>query len=350
MTDRLRIAVAGCGNVARNTYLPALVRPALAERLDLVAVFSRTEAKARWAKETFGAREWFTDHDRLLARDDVEAVVNLTPKPLHAELGLATLEAGKHLYIEKPIAADLVGATRLIDAAARSGLKLVCAPSVPLWPATLKVKSLIDSGAIGRPCYARAHASSWGPRIAWYYMKGAGPILDLSVYPLTFLTEVLGPARRVTGFSGLSISERTMRDGSIVTIDEDDNSHMLLDFGGNVFASCDSTFVVRDCSSPFIEFYGSEGTINVCRDGLSLWVELSQVRDDVEMDGWVSSHRPRMDHVDLFALGIHELVDSIQEDREPVIGGHRARHTLDIMLSAYGSARSGCAVELSTSF
>ena len=348
--EKVRIGVVGCGNVARSTYLPGLLRSPLTEKTELIAVFSRSEDKARWAKEAFGAREFYTDHDKMLAHASIDAVVNLTPKLAHAELGLAALEAGKHLFIEKPMTTTMAEADRLVNTARRMDLKFVCAPAMPIWPVAKKVNELVHGGVIGKLCFARAHGSSAGPSIAWYYMKGAGPVFDIAVYPLSLLTEVLGPVVRVSAFSGLSIPERTLRDGSITTIDEDDNTHMLLDFGDNVFASCDGTYVVRDYNAPFIEFFGSEGTINVCRDGLRMWVEVSHGITELGLKGWVASRRPRMDHVDLFALGMLELVDCIVTGRQPALSGERARHTLEIMLGAYQSAREERVVKLQSAF
>src|ERR1700694_4679800 len=122
MADKIGLAVAGCGSVAVNTYLPGLRRPALARGTELVAVFSRTEARARWAKERFGARAWFTDYDEMLAYSGGDAFVNLTPKPSPPDLGLAALAANKHLYQEKPLAASLVEAAQLIDVARQRNL------------------------------------------------------------------------------------------------------------------------------------------------------------------------------------------------------------------------------------
>jgi predicted dehydrogenase len=348
--EKVRIGVVGCGNVARSTYLPAFQRPALAEKADLVAVFSRTADKARWAQETLGAREYYTDHAQLLASPDLDAVVNLTPKLAHARLGVETLEAGKHLYLEKPMSTRLEDADRLVAESKGRGLTLVCAPSIPIWPVTLKAQELLESGAIGEPCFARARASSAGPGAAWYYMKGAGPVLDLAVYSLTQLTALLGPARRVAAFSGLSIPERELRDGTRIRPTEDDNTQMMVDFGNSVFASCDATFVVKGYQGPWLELFGTEGALSIWRDGLHMWLEVYHEQPEHDLNGWVAARRPRLDHIALFSLGLEELVDSILSNREPRIGGERARHTLDIMLAAYESARLGRTIELDTSF
>ena len=125
---------------------------------------------------------------------------------------------------------------------------------------------------------------------------------------------------------------------------------MLLDFGDSVFASCDATFVVKGYQGPWLELFGSEGALSIWRDGLHMWVEVHQQRAEHGLDGWVANRRPRLSHVELFALGIEEFVDCILGDREPRLGGERARHTLEIMLAAYKSARQGKAIDLSSSF
>jgi predicted dehydrogenase len=81
-----------------------------------------------------------------------------------------------------------------------------------------------------------------------------------------------------------------------------------------------------------------------------MWTEVYHSVPEHGLDGWIGARRPRLDHKDLFALGILELVDCVRMERKPRIGGERARHTLEIMLAAYESARSGVAIDLHTSF
>ena len=245
-------------------------------------------------------------------------------------------EGGKKFYAS-PVAAD--GKIFIMD----TGGQMTVLRAGAKW-------EVLATSSFGEPCFARARGSSAGPGTAWYYMKGAGPVFDLAVYPLTQLTALLGPVRRVAAFSGLSIPARVLKNGKRIQPTEDDNTQMLLDFGNSIFASCDATFVVKGHQGPWLELFGSEGALSIWRDGLHMWVEVYHEQPAHNLDGWVAARRPRLDHVSLFALGLEELVNCIRLDREPRIGGTRARHTLEIMLAAYESARQGRTIELRSSF
>jgi predicted dehydrogenase len=146
--DRLKLALLGPGDVAQRDYLPEFHR--IADRAELVAVCGKGEARAREVAARYGVPAWYTDFSQMLTEAEIDAVVNLTPIQAHAETTLAALEAGKHVYCEKPVAGDLASAERLRDEARRRGLVLVSAPSVLLFPQLVLARRLLAEGAIGR--------------------------------------------------------------------------------------------------------------------------------------------------------------------------------------------------------
>src|SRR5262245_31398652 len=100
--DKIKLALLGCGDVAQRDYLPEFHR--LADRAEIVAVCGRTEARARQVAEQYNIKRWYAGYEQMLAETEAEAVINLTPIALHLETTLAALEAGKHVYTEKPVA------------------------------------------------------------------------------------------------------------------------------------------------------------------------------------------------------------------------------------------------------
>src|SRR5262249_43256741 len=126
------IGVVGCGAVAQGIYLPEFHR--LDDKATLVAVCDRVEERARAAQQRFGARTYYTDLERFLRESDAEIVVNLTPHRAHMPVSMAALEAGRHVYTEKPLAQSVDDATRLIEAARAHHVKLACAPVTLLLP------------------------------------------------------------------------------------------------------------------------------------------------------------------------------------------------------------------------
>ena len=173
---KVKIGVVGCGDIAFRSYLSGIAT--LEEKVELVAVCDIVEERAQRVKEKFSALEVYTDFQEMLTRSDIEGVVNLTPMPMHGPLCIAALEAGKHVYVEKPMAICLADANREVELAEEKGLKLCCAPSTFLLPIYQKVKELIDGGAIGKGCFARAHGSHGGHARRRQYRPGRGSSSD----------------------------------------------------------------------------------------------------------------------------------------------------------------------------
>src|SRR5215471_6787549 len=128
----VHIGVVGCGEVAQRVYLPEFHR--LHDKAALVAVCDRVEERARTAQQRFGARTYYTDLDRFLRQSNAEIVVNLTPHSAHVPVSLAALEAGRHVYTEKPMAQSVADATQLIEVARAQHVKLACTPITLLLP------------------------------------------------------------------------------------------------------------------------------------------------------------------------------------------------------------------------
>ena len=350
---KVKVGVVGCGDIANRAYLPGI--KALADKAELGAVCDVVEERAQRAKEQFGAQEAYTDFEEMLARSDIEGLVNLTPMPMHGSLCIAALEAGKHVYVEKPMASCLADANREVALAEEKGLKLCCAPPTFLSSMNQKVKELIDGGAIGKVCFARAHGSHGGPARwegytsdpTWFYQKTAGPLLDLAVYSIDTLTRVLGPVKRVMAFSSLAVPELTIlaegARGKKLRPEVDDTTLMLLDFGGIPIASVDGTYNLLASQGPWMEFYGDKGTLNTPQFGK----ELQLFQADFEPPGWqtVEVQPTDLDRMGL-AVGIDHWLDCILQNREPFLSGEHARHVLEVMLAAYESAETGQAVEL----
>jgi len=141
--------------------------------------------------------------DSLLADGRVDAVVNLTAAFSHATVTRSALEAGKHVHTEKPLALGHAEAQELVELAARRGLTPSCAPATLMGEAPQTAWKLLREGAIGtvRVVYAE---SNWGRVESWHpapaTLHSVGAIVDVGIYPLTLVTAVFGPARRVVAW------------------------------------------------------------------------------------------------------------------------------------------------------
>ena len=334
--DKIKIGVVGCGDIAFRSYLPAIRK--LADQVELVAVCDLDKARADQAQEEYGAQQSFADADEMLDRVDLDGVLILTPMVPHGPQSIAALEAGKHVYVEKVMAVDLAEADRMVELAERNNLVLACAPSTILLSAYQRVKTLIDGGEIGRVCFMHALGAHGGPARwdgytsdpTWFYQLGGGPLFDLAVYPVHILTQVFGPVKRVTAFSGLALPELVMTAqevrGQTVKVEVDDTTPVILDFGEATFAS-----------------EGAMTGPQMMGDEVGLWH-----RGDPE---WEVVHLPPSSYDKLgIAAGLPHWLECVRLGKQPINDGRHGRHILEVLLSAQESARTGRVVELNTVF
>ncbi|MER3404452.1 MAG: hypothetical protein C4289_04205 [Chloroflexota bacterium] len=132
--DKVRLALVGCGTIALGMHLPGIQTMAAMGLVELVAVCDAIAEKARTAQERFGVPQSYTDVEQLLREADFDLLVNTTPIPEHFRVSMAALQAGRHVYTQKPMATSVEECTRLIEEAGHRGLLLACAPEHPVRP------------------------------------------------------------------------------------------------------------------------------------------------------------------------------------------------------------------------
>jgi predicted dehydrogenase len=364
---RLRIGILGGGMIATISYgyLPHLGK--IGDRIEVVAIANRGIDKAKRVADRYSIPAAVSSLDELL-RLDLDAVVNLTPGPIHFETSKAILASGRHLVTEKPLASTLAEADELIALADHRGVLIVSAPADVLASEWSLARDLVGAGAIGKVAFARVQSSHAGPAgLGWpvdprgFYKRGVGPLLDMGVYGLHQVTSVLGPARRVVAMSGITEPTRLVRGGPFhgleVAVEESDNNLLLLDFGASTFAVVDATFDVVASRSPRMEVFGLEGTLIVNRaDANSPPVELYRLEAAPGVGGWITPHEygfpsaaDRFKDLQRGVL-IEHLADCVRDAMKPIASAEHARHVLEIMIAARISASRGEAVELATTF
>lgn len=355
MSSPIKLALLGCGDVAQRDYLPESHR--LAGRAEWVAVCGRTPERARDVAARYDILAWYDSYEQMLAESDADAVVNLSPIQAHTATSLAALQAGKHVYSEKPAATSLADAQRLRDEASRRGLTFVAAPSVLLFPQVRFARELVQSGQIGRVTAALGRGYGGVPPWGGYpshpgpfFARGGGPLADMGVYPLHALTGILGPARRVSAFAsqiqdGFDVTDGPFA-GQRIPVEVEDNWHLLLDFSDGRLASVTANNVARDSRAPQMELFGLDGTISV--DLLDVSAPVATL---LPGGGWHEHHLPHQrdagpDHL----LGVEHLVDCITSGTRPIPSLDHAIHVIEIIEAAARSAAEGCTVVLTTSF
>ena len=236
---RIRTGVIGCGSVSES-YLPVL---ATSPFVELVSACDIRPERARRQAERFSIPHHYPHVDRMLGGEPFELFVNLTDMQEHERLNRQALEAGRHVWSEKPIANTREAGERLLGLATRRGVRLWGAPITVQSPQFAFMAQTLQAGRLGRLAAAHAHYGHDGPDwAAFFYERGGGSLPDLAVYNLTTLTGLLGPARHVSAMLSIVTPTREIRDRGTVAVAAEDNAMVLLDHGRGVLSHVMSGF------------------------------------------------------------------------------------------------------------
>ncbi|WP_405865631.1 Gfo/Idh/MocA family protein [Streptomyces sp. NBC_00005] len=351
-----RIGILGSGNIF-GRYLAGLARY---PELRVVRVGDIDVARAKQAAVEHDIPAW-GDAEQLYADDTVDILVNLTPPVHHARTVVAALEAGKHVYVEKPLATTVAEGRTVLEAAARSGRVLGAAPDTFLGSASQTLRRAIDSGAIGTPIGASAFishskAETWHPNPAFLFQEGGGPVMDMGPYYFAILVNALGPVRSISASTRIGAERRTVTapDRAIDSVDVTVPTHAaaVLTFASGVIGTTQMSFDVWDTDLPAMEIYGTEGTLSLPnpnhfdgdvrlrRHGDDDWTVLEPA---VELFGAVGTREQARR-----GLGVRDLATAVEG------GPHRANasfafHVLEALCAVEDSSRSGRTVRLESS-
>src|SRR5882724_1284042 len=265
--DKIKVGIIGTGNIS-GIYFQNGSR---FDSMELVACADLNVKRAKAKAAEHGVHGGSVEE--LLADPDIQLIINLTIPQAHASVCLQALEAGKHVYVEKPFAVTREEALRVLELARHKGLLVGSAPDTFLGGGIQTCVKLIEDGWIGTPIGATAFMmggghESWHPAPEFYYYKGSGPMFDMGPYYLTALVAMLGPIARVTGSARISYPERTITSqpkfGQKVKVEVPTHVAGILDFAVGPIGMILTSFDVKGGSLlPQIEVYGSLGTLQV---------------------------------------------------------------------------------------
>src|SRR5919197_2284215 len=243
--NRRPMGIALNGVTGRMGYRQHLVRSLLAIRADgwrrlgdgsrLLpdpVLVGRNEAKLTEMAERHGLTDWTTDLHAALARPDVEIYFDAQTTQRREKAIAAAIEAGKHVYTEKPLAADLAGALALTRLAAEAGVRTGVVADKLFLPGLRKLKRVVDAGFFGRILSVRGEFGYWvfegdwqpGQRPSWNYRAedGGGIALDMLPHWQYLLENLFGPVRAVQCVIATHIDQRWDEDGKPYRATADD--------------------------------------------------------------------------------------------------------------------------------
>ena len=351
----MNIGIIGCGNISA-AYLR--LGP-LFKGVDIVAVadMNMDAAKARAAEFGVDARTV----DALLASDDIEVIINLTIPAAHFEVTCKILEAGKHAYSEKPLVLTLEEGKKMQSLADAKGLRVGSAPDTFLGGAHQQARDIIDNGGIGRVIAGTAHVmgrgmESWHPNPDFFFLPGAGPVLDIGPYYVTNLIQLLGPVKRVAALTTSAWDERKItsepRAGEMIPVKTPTNIHALLDFEQGATITLSTSWDITAHDHQNMELYGTEGTLYV-PDPNFFGGQLQQSDADAKMQTVTAWDHPfgvanDGDRANYRCAGLADMVAGITEGRAHRCDVALAVHATDVMTSILKSGETGRFVDMTS--
>lgn len=342
----LNVGVIGVGKISEQYFesFPAL------SNLRLVAVADMNEARAAEVASEQGVEALSVD--ALLADPRIDVVLNLTIPIAHVEIDTRALEAGKHVYAEKPLALSPDDAVAMLRLAEERGLRIGSAPDTVLGTGIQTARAVLDAGTIGTPVGAAAFWAApghelWHPAPAFYYLAGGGPLFDMGPYYVTALITLLGPVSRVSGTVTRSARERTVATGPLagttIPVDIDTHVSAILEHESGVSSTVTMSFEVWASRIPKIEVFGTAGTISVPDPNrFSDPVEVATAEDREfhvvpPSGGYADAGR---------GVGLADMARAIETDRPHRASGELAFHVLEIMDAIVRAGQTSAVVEI----
>ena len=342
----VNVAMIGVGCIS-GIYLENITK--VFKDIKLVGVCDLVRERAENAQKKYDVPKLYETMYDAFNDPEVELVLNLTRPYEHFEVSKAALEAGKHVYSEKPLGASLEEGKALVALAEEKGLMLGGAPDTLMGAGIQTCRRLIDDGFIGdvggSAAFMICHGhETWHPDPDFYYQYGGGPMFDMGPYYLTALINLCGGIHSVMSASKKSFDKRLITSQPLAGTEIDVN---VIKYDSGAVGTLFTTFDVYYPYQARFEVYGTRGTLFVPDpNGFGGPVKLfrpedGEVREVPLMYDYKENSR---------ALGLDDMAVAIRTGREARADYRQTFHVLDAMTGFERSAQSGRWVRMSTKY
>ncbi len=267
-----KVGILGYGNIGRVHAYAVGVMPYLYDlpfKVTLAAVYSRTRETALGAAERLGCGFAAETPEELLAQKDIDAVCLCLPNHQHEEYAIKTLEAGKHLYCEKPLCLTHEGALRIGEAAKKAGVKVQMVFHNRFFPAVMRAKQLVDEGRIGRlysfeAKYYHATNIDADKPYSWYFSKetaGGGVLTDMGSHIIDLVSFLGGRYARVN--AAFQTAVKTRRDGDAMRpVDVEDAGYVIAELENGAVGTIVASKLATGTNDELeIRLFGDKGAL-----------------------------------------------------------------------------------------
>ena len=347
----IKVAIIGCGSVS-NRYIVHLQSSPLVKIVSLCDI-KQDRAEAQNKKYNIGAST-YNHIEALLKGNAFDLMLTLTDMQMHGALNKIALQAGQHVWSEKPLANTYAEGKALVDYAKLKGVRIWGAPAVVTSPQFEFMSKTIQEGKLGKLASAHGQYGHTGPTwSSFFYEPLGGSMPDLGVYNMATLTGLLGPAKSVMAMTSIVNKEREIDEKGIVKVNEEDNAHILLEHDKGVISHIMCGFNYFD---PFgheaknqtlhsIQIFGDKGNMRLI--GYD-WEPKSVVLDN----SWTEA--PQVVQTDdggyQWQEGATHIAGALSKNIEPRINVLHSLHVLEIIEAARKSSKEGIKVKLISSF
>lgn len=315
---------------------------------EVLAVASPTPGHAEAFAKAHDIPHSFTDVGKMLEMDEIDVVVIGIPNHLHCQVACDAAAAGKHLICEKPLCLNLTEADRMIGACQKAGVKLMYAENLCFTPKYVRMKALLDEGALGKPHLVKQSEKHDGPHAPHFWdveRSGGGVVMDMGCHAIEFCRWMLGRPRILSVYAQM---------GTRVHADKtkgDDDSIVILEFEGGCIGVAEESWCKLGGMDDRAEVHGSEGVAyadlhhgnaieTYSKRGYGYAVEKAGDTKGwtftVYEEEWNYGYPQEMAH----------FVDCIRDDKQPLVTGQDGRVVMEAVFAAYQSAGTGKKVML----
>ena len=344
--DKLGVAIIGCGNIAG----PYALDIAGYDEIDLLGVADLDYSRAERLAGQVGCQAYDTP-EALLADEAVQLVINLTIHHAHTEVVTECLQAGKHVHSEKPLSLTYKDAKGLVDLASEKGLRLGCSPFTYMGEAQQTAWQVVKAGRLGqvRVAYAEVNwgrIESWHPNPGPFYQVGA--LWDVGVYPLTFLTAMFGPARKVVSYGRVLHPDRVTKEGNRFHIDTPDFVVSAIELANGTLVRLTTNFYVGHHSKQNgIEFHGDAGSLHISSwQDFHAGVEFAKFGGEYEAVPYLKEPYQGTE----WGRAALDMAQAIKENRPHRATGQHAAHIVEILEAISTSMKQGRPIDVTSDF
>jgi myo-inositol 2-dehydrogenase/D-chiro-inositol 1-dehydrogenase len=315
---------------------------------ELFAVASPSPGNAEAFASRHEIRHAVMDYRQMLAMDEIDLVVIGSPNDLHCAMTVDAAAAGKHVVCEKPLCLNLAEADRMIAACRKAQVKLMYAEELCFAPKYVRLKQLLDSGALGQPTLIKQSEKHSGPHAAhfWDAMRaGGGVTMDMGCHAIEFFRWMLGrPAvRSVYAQMNTSVhGDKTIGD---------DNAILLLEFANGVVCLAEESWTKLGGMDDRAEVHGSQGVAYADLLHGNAIETYSAIGYDYAVEkagatvGWTFTIYEEAWNYG-FPQEMAHFVDCVRHDKPPLVTGEDGRAVLEVVFAAYQSAGTGSKISL----